>query len=277
MILCERCDDSFHVDCLESDQKDEVHDGPWLCPNCKGVVIQSGASDILYDWGLTNYLFLGVLPPNLEEANRITHLSTQYRARGSELQHRQPQLPGLPGSFRWASVPPVRQRVQIVTDTHTSMGHEGRDKLLHDLKLVWWWPGMRRTVEYVLDTCPVCQSEHMGHPPREVYRATDRPPLPGRGWSLDLAGPFPPDEEGNRYLIVAVDCLTKWVEASPIPSKHSFRCAEWLYSEVFARWSKPDWIRTDNGTEWEGAFSELLAHWGVRHAKITVGNSKANG
>ena len=94
---------------------------------------------------------------------------------------------------------------------------------------------------------------------------------------MDLAGPFPPDEEGNRYLIVAVDCLSKWVEAAPLPSKHAFRCAEWLYREVFARWGKPDWVRTDNGAEWEGAFSELLQHWGVKHNKITVGNSKANG
>jgi len=89
----------------------------------------------------------------------------------------------------------------------------------------------------------------------EPYRATARPPLPGRGWSIDLAGPFPRDEDGNKYIAVAMDCLTKWVEVRPLKSKHAFRTAEWLYQDVFARWGKPDWIRTDNGTEWEGVFS----------------------
>jgi Integrase zinc binding domain len=142
-----------------------------------------------------------------------------------------------------------------VRDTHTSMGHDGRDKLLFDLRSVWWWPNMRRTVEQVLLTCPACQPERMGAPPKEPYRAAERPILPGRGWSIDLAGPFPADQEGNVYLAVAVDCLTKWVEARPLPSKHAFRCAEWLYSDILARWGKPDWVRTDNGAEWEGAFS----------------------
>jgi hypothetical protein len=98
----------------------------------------------------------------------------------------------------------------------------------------------------------------MGHPPREAYRATQRPSLPGRGWSIDLAGPFPPDEDGNRFLVVAVDCLTKWIEVKPIPSKHSLRCADWFYWDILARWGKPDWIRTDNGTEWSGVFSDLV-------------------
>ena len=81
------------------------------------------------------------------------------------------------------------------------------------------------------------------------------PERPGRGWSVDLAGPFPKDAEGNTYLAVAVDCLSKWVEAMPLKSKHAFRTAEWFFSEVVARWSKPDWVRTDNGAEWSGSFA----------------------
>jgi Integrase zinc binding domain/Integrase core domain len=157
------------------------------------------------------------------------------------------------------------------------MGHPGRDKLLADLRTIWWWPRMRDTIEEVLSRCPSCQAEKIGAPPREAYRATIRPPLPGRGWSIDLAGPFPADVDGNRYLAVAVDCLTKWVEVRPLPSKHAFRCAEWLYADIFARWGKPDWIRTDNGAEWDGVFAKLVEHWGVHHSRITVGNSKANG
>ena len=71
MVICERCDACYHVDCLDLSAKDEVHDGPWLCPDCKVTVMIEGASDILFDFSLTNYLFLGQLPTNLEEANRV--------------------------------------------------------------------------------------------------------------------------------------------------------------------------------------------------------------
>ena len=36
---------------------------------------------------------------------------------------------------------------------------------------------------------------------------------------LDHLGPFPMSKHGNRYLIVAVDYLTKWVEAKAVPSQ----------------------------------------------------------
>ena len=52
--------------------------------------------------------------------------------------------------------------------------------------------------------------------------------------------------------------MTKWVEATPIPSKHAFRLAEWFYNTILVRWGKPTWIRTDNGAEWEGIFALLI-------------------
>ena len=132
-------------------------------------------------------------------------------------------------------------------------------------------------MEYALKSCPGCQQEKLPAKPKEPYRPTEKPDLPGRGWAIDLAGPFPRDSEGNCYLAVAVDCLSKWIEATPLPSKHAFRTAEWLYKDILARWGKPDWVRTDNGTEWEADFGKLLGEWKIQHIKTTVGNSKGNG
>jgi len=69
-------------------------------------------------------------------------------------------------------VPPIDERERIVQDTHTSMGHTGHHKLLHDLGLTWWWPKMRDTVEKVLRSCLACQADHVRGGPREPYRAT---------------------------------------------------------------------------------------------------------
>ena len=81
---------------------------------------------------------------------------------------------------------------------------------------------------------------------------TKRPPGPFQVWSVDLAGPFPADERGNVYAIVAVDVFSKWVEVGLLPSKRAIRTCDWFYNEIICRWGKPAAVRIDNGAEWLG-------------------------
>jgi hypothetical protein len=143
-------------------------------------------------------------------------------------------------------------RTQIMKDTHESLAHCGRNKLITALQTNWWWPSQRTWVADFLRRCPVCQPEKLPPPLREPQRQTNTCEQPCRGWSVDLAGPFQADENGNVYLIVAVDTLTKWCEAGLLPSKHAFRTTEWLYESILCRWGRPVFIRTDNGSEWAG-------------------------
>ena len=136
---------------------------------------------------------------------------------------------------------------------------------------------MRNQASQLLRSCPICQPKKMPPPPSQQPQLTNTATKPGQGWSIDLAGPFPRDENDNVYLAVAVCTHSKWVEALPIPSKHAFRMAQWFYNNVLARWGRPAFVRTDNGTEWKSEFATLLAQHGIRHLTITVGNSKANG
>jgi hypothetical protein len=36
--------------------------------------------------------------------------------------------------------------------------------------------------------------------------------------AIDILGPLPRSEDGNRYLMVVEDYFTKWTEAIPIPN-----------------------------------------------------------
>jgi hypothetical protein len=36
--------------------------------------------------------------------------------------------------------------------------------------------------------------------------------------AIDILGPLPRNEDGNRYLMVVEDYFTKWTEAIPIPN-----------------------------------------------------------
>ena len=76
------------------------------------------------------------------------------------------------------------------------------------------------------------------------------------GWAMDSTGPFPPDADGNRYLIATQDLFGKWAETRKTPSLRSWQAAEFLF-DIIARWGKPHYVRTDNEPEFLGAFAQL--------------------
>ena len=112
--------------------------------------------------------------------------------------------------------------------------------------------------------------------PPEVLRWIDKGEAPFAGWSIDASGPFPADEEGNSYLLVAIDPFSKWIEAIPTPSLHSWRAANFLYQRIMTNWGNLRFIRTDDGSEFQGSLHCLCQSLGFEHHRITVGNNKAN-
>jgi hypothetical protein len=56
--------------------------------------------------------------------------------------------------------------------------------------------------------------------------------------AIDIAGPFPQSDEGNRYLLRALDYFTKWPEAYPFP-KNASTVAEALVTKFFCRYGIP--------------------------------------
>ena len=179
---------------------------------------------------------------------------------------------------RWVPVPPRPMRQQLVRDTHEALGHVGRTKLVESLLTSWWWEGIREDCARCVRECPECAVDSAGRGMASTQPAmAQRPGGPFQGWSIDLAGPFPPDEDGNRWLAVAVDVFTKWVEAVPLQTKHAFVTASWFYTEVMARWGRPAFIRCDHGAEWEGEFRQQCRRMGIVVRQGAVGNSRANG
>ena len=136
---------------------------------------------------------------------------------------------------------------------------------------------MHENVADCVQHCAVCQRDEPPAPPKEELRWTDKGGAPFVGCSIDTVGPFPRDEDGNRYLLVAVDPFSKWVEIHAVPTLHSWRAAEFLYDNLVACWGKPRYVRTDNGSEFMGTFTRLCKGLGIIQHHITVGNSKANG
>ncbi|GJU26139.1 reverse transcriptase domain-containing protein [Tanacetum coccineum] len=65
-------------------------------------------------------------------------------------------------------------------------------------------------------------------------------------WGLDFMGPFP-QSRGNKYILVAVDYVSKWVEAQALPTNDA-RVVVMFLRQLFARFGVPKALISDRGT-----------------------------
>ncbi|GJZ74993.1 reverse transcriptase domain-containing protein [Tanacetum coccineum] len=77
-------------------------------------------------------------------------------------------------------------------------------------------------------------------------------------------GPFS-SSRGNKYILVAVDYLSKWVEAKALPTNDARVVVKFLKS-LFAQFGTPRAIISDRGTHFcNDQFAKVMLKYGVTH------------
>ncbi|KAL0361941.1 UNVERIFIED_CONTAM: hypothetical protein Sradi_3878600 [Sesamum radiatum] len=104
------------------------------------------------------------------------------------------------------------------------------------------------------------------------------PAWPFDHWGLDIIGPFPPAQGQKKFVLVAVDHFTKWIEAEPLTLITEETIIKFLWQNLLCRFGIPQKITTDNGTQFQGRKTkEWCAKWNIKQIFTSVGNPKANG
>ena len=150
-----------------------------------------------------------------------------------------------------------QEMVRLAHDVKTAC-HPGIDKTLLRLKRSVFWPNMTRDVKLYVNTCDSCiKSKKPKRKPKAAlggYHAG----VPMERVHMDLLGPLPPSEMGNRYILVLVDQFTKWVECFPLVEQTAERVASLAVNEFFLRLGLPFQIHTDQGKQFEGKLFHSL-------------------
>ncbi|GJR93735.1 reverse transcriptase domain-containing protein [Tanacetum coccineum] len=95
-------------------------------------------------------------------------------------------------------------------------------------------------------------------------------------WGIDFMGPFP-SLRGNKYILVAVDYLSKWVEAKALPTNFARVVVKFLKS-LFARFGTPRAIISDRGTYFcNDQLSNVMSKYGVTHRIATTYHPQTSG
>ena len=99
-------------------------------------------------------------------------------------------------------------------------------------------------------------------------------------WVIDLVGPIRPPTKGSRaqYIIVAIDYLTKWVEAKATPKNDARTATKFLFENIFTRYGLPLEIVSDQGVHFVNEVIEfLLAEFIITHKRSAPYHPQASG
>ena len=64
-------------------------------------------------------------------------------------------------------------------------------------------------------------------------------------------GPFP-SSRGNKYILIAVEYVSKWAEAIPTRRQTGECVAQFVKENIICRFGIPQKLVTDNGTPFMG-------------------------
>ena len=157
-------------------------------------------------------------------------------------------------------------------------GHLSIDKTLSRLKERFYWPGHHMDVTNWCRSCKTCVSRK--DPPRRP-----RAPLTNMkaGYPLqiiatDIICPFPTSAEGNKYILVASDYFTRWVEAYAIPNLEATTVTQKLTKE-FLLWFGPlEQLHVDQGRNFESSvIAEICNTLGIVKTRTTPYHPQLDG
>nr|GEX96827.1 reverse transcriptase domain-containing protein [Tanacetum cinerariifolium] len=132
----------------------------------------------------------------------------------------------------------------------------------------FYWTSIYRDAQDLVKTCDVCQRQgkilQRDEMPQNSIQICEIFDVRG----IDFMGLFP-SSRGNKYILVAVDYLLKWVKAIALPTNDARVVCKFL-KNLFARFGTPHAIISDRGTHFcNDQFAKVMLKFGVTHRLAT--------
>nr|GEY84405.1 retrovirus-related Pol polyprotein from transposon 297 family [Tanacetum cinerariifolium] len=167
-----------------------------------------------------------------------------------------------------------QEAVDILIACHSgpTVGHYGAN---YTAKKVFdsgfYWPTIYKDAFELVKNCDSCQRQG---------KISQRDEMPQNAiqvceifdvWGIDFMGPFP-NSKGNKYILVTVDYLLKWVEAKALPINDARVVVKFLKS-LFSWFGTPKAIISDRGTHFcNDQFTKVMSKYETTgdHCKLQL-------
>ena len=175
---------------------------------------------------------------------------------------------------------PENEQGKILDECHASPygGHFSGERTAHKiLQSGFYWPTIFKDCAEWVKLCDRCQ---------KIGNISSRNEMPLRGimvvqifdvWGIDFMGPFPPSF-GNLYILLAVNYVSKWVEAVACSRNDASTVVNFLQKIILSRFGTPRTIISDGGSHFANKiFAKLMSRFGIKHVMSLAYHPQTNG
>jgi len=191
------------------------------------------------------YVIDGLLPSEPTEAKAVKRNSGKYTVIDGKLfRHGYAHLALI--CISW------NQCTRVVTELHEGICEShigGRALALKVIRAGYYWPTMKEDCGKYAKQCEQCQKQaDWHHAPVEELRSIYSP-WPFHTWGIDILGHFPLVIRQMKYLVVAIEYFTKWIEAEPVAQISAHKVQHFVWKCIVCCFGVPRHLMSDNGTQ----------------------------
>ena len=184
-----------------------------------------------------------------------------------------------PYDSKYRLVVPSSMKAQILHTWHDAIlgGHRGLITTFNKIHDRYYWRNLYEEVKNYCETCQKC----LFTKPSIPFKAPLFPLVsnePFENVFMDIVGPLPETERGNKYILNFVDSLTKWAISIPLKKTDSVIVARALYDFVVCQHGTPQRLITDSAKNFIAeVLTELCKILNVRKIHISPFHPSALG
>jgi ribonuclease HI/transposase InsO family protein len=142
----------------------------------------------------------------------------------------------------------------------------------------FYWPMAIKDVEHIVKTCKACQftTKHQRRSGAPSQLIT--PTWPLQRWGMDIVGPLPTAQGNFKFVVVAVEFFTKWIEVRPLTTITSATIRKFFWWQIICRFGVPRELAIDNGKQFDCQdFREYCRSIGTKLCFASVYHPQSNG
>jgi len=147
------------------------------------------------------------------------------------------------------------------------------------LRAGYFWMTMETDCIKYVQKCHQCQihADMIRVRPNEL-NATSLP-WPFSSWGMDVIGPIEHDaSNGHRFILVAIDYITKWVEVASYKAVTKKVVADFVRYRIVCRFGLPKSIITDNAANLNSDMMKAMCEtFKIKHRNSTAYEPQMNG
>ena len=174
----------------------------------------------------------------------------------------------------------VERKQKIIHEMHDCPigGHQGITRTLERIQLYTTWPNIEQEVKDYIRKCQICQKNKQGRETKQMLEITDTQLEPWNKIYLDIIGPMPVTEGGNKYILLCQDNLSKYVIAVPLQDQTADQVVTQFVERIISVFGIPSMIMTDQGSNFmSDLFSRICKLFKIEKINTTAYHPESNG